>query len=160
MLKPALSPARIASIALVLAVIFAVVVLAQPGNYHLRQWTEPVVVRPEITGVVYFYGAPASGVELRAAKVGSSNWPSCKSLPVVAVSNKMGAFRASALRKPSLLVNKSERIPVEVCLSRGKIQIDSWVSFLLPNERPVVQLKCEFPGPQTGQPEDHPCYTP
>src|SRR5690348_3374212 len=104
MQKPTLSLARIASIALVLAAVFAVVILAQPVNYHLRQWAEPVVVRPEITGVVYFYGAPASGVELRAARVGSSNWPRCNSLPVVAVSNKVGAFRAPALRKPRLLV--------------------------------------------------------
>lgn len=160
MQKPALSPARIASIVLVLVALVAVVVLTQPVKYQLRQWAEPVVVRPEIAGVVYFHGAPASGIELRAAKVGSSNWPSCNALPVVAVSNKAGAFHAPALRKPSLLVIKSERIPVEVCLSRGKIQIDSWVSFLLPNERPVVRLKCEFPGPQTGRPEDHPCHTP
>ena len=158
--KLALSPTRITTIALVLGGALAVVALSGPVKYHVGLWTEPVVVRPAITGVVYFYGVPASGVEVRAAQVGNNNWPSCGTLPVVAVSNNAGEFSAPALRKPSFLVNNSKRIPVEVCLSRGKVQLQSWVSFLLPNELLVHKLKCKYPVPEPWRPEDVPCHTP
>lgn len=160
MWKSSFSLTRVTVMALVLAGICAAVVLADPVRYHVRQWTEPVVVRPEISGVVYFYGAPVAGVQVRAARVNSKSWPNCSSLPVVAVSNKAGVFLAPAVRRPGFLVNKAERIPVEVCLARGKLELQSWVSFLLPNELPVHRLKCEYPVPEPWRPDNVPCYTP
>lgn len=154
------STARIASIALVLVGILAIVVLADPVKYYVHQWTEPVVVRPEVSGVVDFYGAPKSGVEVRVARIDGKSWPGCYSLAVQAVSDKAGAFVVPALRKPSFLINKSARTPWGVCLTYGKTQVDGWMWFPLPNETPSRKYKCDFPSPQTGQPEDHPCYTP
>lgn len=156
MQRVSFSTSRTLLIALCLAAVVGAALLVQPAKYVVAKLTAPVIVRPEISGVVYFYGVPAANVQLRAKRVASTGWPSCASLPVLGVSDRAGMFRLRAAYMPSFLV-KNDWIPTEVCLTRGTLVVDSWISFFRPNDEPV-RLKCEFPGMQTGNFEDHPCY--
>lgn len=148
---------RIVRAVLLLSGVLAAIVLAGPVERGFHHLTTPLIVRPEIDGVVTFNGKAASGIQVRAARIGDGALPACDSLPVVAVSGMSGTFRAPAVRKPRILV-KNEQIHMMICLTKEKFEVDRLITFFMPNEIRGWRLKCEFPMPRTGQAEDHPCF--
>lgn len=149
---------RVFYIVLWVAIVFAVVVLIGPVKRQIQRLSQPVTVRPEISGVVYINGKPISGVQLRIARA-EDEQRGCSALPVVAVSDSAGTFRAPARHKPSILVDESQWIPTDVCLTHGRTVIESFLWFVMPGKTDTMRLVCRYPGIQSKLIENHPCYS-
>jgi hypothetical protein len=124
-----------------------VCILLLQGVYALKRYWhwqhEQLTVRPKIAGVVYIEGKLTSGAQLRVAMVDKAA-PPCASLPVIATSNAMGSFAAPPVRKPRFSV-RGGPISLAICVTRGKAQIDSWVTAVTPGALPPMLLTCQFP---------------
>lgn len=154
-----LSKTRIVGIASLAVLVIIGAFLVGPAKRYYTKLMEPVIIRPAIVGVVNFHGVPAPGVRVRAAEVASDQWPNCFTLPTVAVSDRSGRFLAFALLKPRAFV-KQKQVPIEVCLTRGQTQLDTWITFFSVNEARVWWLRCNYPVPKSEQYDNRGCYEP
>lgn len=159
MQKRSFSASRVAWAAIWIVVVVVACILLLEGAYALKRYWywqhEQLIVRPKIAGVVYIKGKRTGGIELRAAITERAVRP-CVSLPVIATSSSMGSFLAPALYKPRFRVGRGQ-IKLAICLTRGKTEIDSWVTTYKPGALPPLLLMCEFPIEEGARSKAHAC---
>jgi hypothetical protein len=161
MQKRQFSASRVGRAAIWAVGVIVVCILLLQGTYALKRYWywqhEQLTVRPKIAGVVYIKGKRTAGIELRAA-MAEHTVPACASLPVIATSSSMGSFVASALRKPRFRVGRGQ-ITLAICLTRGKTEVDSWVTTYQPGALPPLLLMCEFPIEEGARSKAHACFS-